>query len=53
MKTKASWKPKPAFNLRMPEDLWDKLRDEAEGNNRSLNQEINYRLRKSLEGWKR
>lgn len=42
----------PKFNLRLPEELRRRLDECANENNRSLNQEIINRLRRSLEGWK-
>lgn len=33
------------ITLRLPEDLWEKLKKEASDNNRSLNSEIVYRLK--------
>jgi len=49
---KVTWIPR-AFNLRMSEDLRERLRAEAKANGRSMNQEIVYRLEQSLRGWKR
>jgi predicted HicB family RNase H-like nuclease len=43
----------PAFNLRMPDDLKVRLKQEAENNHRSLNSEIIARLHGSLEGYRR
>ena len=42
-----------AFNLRLPESLRERLRAAAKENGRSLNAEIVYRLRVSLEGYRR
>lgn len=41
------------FNLRMPADLYRRLKQAAAENNRSMNQEIVYRLRQTLEGYTR
>jgi predicted HicB family RNase H-like nuclease len=38
----------PAFNLRLPPELKLELAAEAKKKGRSLNSEINYRLRESL-----
>ena len=43
----------PAFNLRLSEDLNQKLREAAEQNKRSLNAEINYRLQASFGSYRR
>lgn len=37
------------FTVRLPKDLWEKLKKEASENNRSLNYEIVYRLKKGCE----
>lgn len=36
------------ITLRLPKDLWEKLKKEASDNNRSLNSEIVYRLKKGV-----
>ena len=43
----------PPFNLRMPLLLKRELREEAQKNQRSLNQEILYRLMRSLNEYSR
>jgi predicted HicB family RNase H-like nuclease len=43
----------PAFNLRMPDDLKARLKQEAKDNHRSLNSEIIARLHHSLEGYRK
>jgi hypothetical protein len=42
----------PAFNLRLPPDVRKELERCARENERSLNAEIVYRLRRSLDGWR-
>lgn len=37
------------FTVRLPKDLWEKLKKKASENNRSLNSEIVYRLKKGCE----
>lgn len=37
------------ITLRIPKELWEKLKKEASENNRSLNSEIVYRLKKRSE----
>lgn len=37
------------ITLRIPKELWEKLKKEASENNRSLNSEIVYRLKKGSE----
>ena len=36
-------------NIRVPEDLWDKLRKLAEKEKRSINSELNYIIEKHIE----
>ena len=45
--------PQPAFNLRLPDDLKEALREAAKENQRSLNAEIIWRLRQSIDGYRR
>jgi len=39
----------PKINLRVPQELKDKITSAAQENNRSINAEINYRLEQSFE----
>jgi len=39
----------PPYGLRMPPDLKEKLQQRADENSRSLNSELVYRLRRSIE----
>lgn len=41
------------FLLRLPASLWLAIVEQAKENGRSANQEIVYRLRQSLEGYRR
>jgi hypothetical protein len=41
------------FNLRPPADLWALLRQAAKENERSINAEIIWRLRRSFDGYRR
>ncbi len=43
----------PAFNLRLPADLRATLEQLAKENQRSLNAEIIYRIRRGIEGYRR
>jgi predicted HicB family RNase H-like nuclease len=43
----------PAFNLRLPESMKQKLKEEANANQRSLNAEIFFRLLRSFDGYRR
>ena len=43
----------PALNVRLPADVRRELDKAAKENERSVNAEIVYRLRRSLDGWTR
>jgi hypothetical protein len=40
------------FNLRLPVELYNRLKETAKENGRSTNAEIVHRLRLSLDGWR-